>query len=87
MLPYHGPSQPSLAPSGRGEPPHPQPQRLLSNIPQCLAPTGQEATAARTRRTSQLALSFSLIPRVPRGQGKGAGRGIFSMWPCHLQMG
>lgn len=30
-------------------------------------------------RTSQLALSFSLIPRDPQGQRKGAGRGVSSV--------
>ena len=43
------------------------------------APTGQEATAPQPPRTSQLALSFSLIPRDPQGQRKGAGRGVSSV--------
>ena len=44
------------------------------------SPTGQEATAPlKPPRTSQLALSFSLIPRDPQGQRKGAGRGVSSV--------
>lgn len=57
----------------------PPAQRLPLHIPLSLGSHWAGSSGCPTPRTCQLALSFSLIPRVLQGHGKGKGRRVMSL--------